>query len=133
MMPWIPTDISAHTAVLLQTLSEDGSAYWLVGDAQHPCLYRSDDLDDTTRIRCFETPIRSLLPLKEGILVIGDGWALLSDSSTLQRFSLHLPMLPDYASRNETGMCVQNSIGSWQISLSPSVPPRPAPDCRAHE
>lgn len=132
-MPWIPTEMPDHSPVLLHALSEDGSAYWLAGDAQQPCLYRSDDLDDTTRIRCFETPVRTILPLEEGILVIGDGWALLSDSNTLQRFSLHLPMLPEYASRNETGMCVQNSVGSWQISLSPPAPPRPTTDCRAHE
>ena len=123
-MPMIP-----DTQLLFSTLAEDGSAWQLRGDTPHVCLYRSDDLDNTVRIRCFDAPVRALLPTATGALLVGDGWAVLGDGSEHWRFSLRLPMLPERASFSEGHLCVEAPVGAWMVAVETGGAALPIAGC----
>ena len=105
----------------LQTLSDDGAAWQIYSDGATTCLFRTDDLDDSTLIKSWEgPPPRVLIPLAEGVVAASDRWLLLTDGLDRWRLSLRLPEMPAQACfhREDGRLVLLIASQLWVIQIS---------------
>lgn len=81
-------------STLIQVVSDDGSAWSLLGNPSGSCLYQVDDRDEVRLRKSWEGKVpRALVPLTEGVVVLGDRWlALIGEEN--QWYGLQFPGLP---------------------------------------